>query len=47
MPWGVLSVGEPIEDMVRILQAVAHRMPENAPRYLMGVGTPLDLGRRH
>lgn len=40
---GGLSVGEPIEDMVRILRAVAHRMPENTPRYLMGVGTPLDL----
>jgi len=40
---GGLSVGEPIEDMVRILRAVAHRMPEHKPRYLMGVGTPLDL----
>lgn len=40
---GGLSVGEPIEDMVRILRAVAHRMPTHAPRYLMGVGTPLDL----
>ena len=40
---GGLSVGEPIEDMVRILRAVAHRMPAAKPRYLMGVGTPLDL----
>ncbi len=40
---GGLSVGEPIEDMVRILRAVAHQMPAAKPRYLMGVGTPLDL----
>ncbi len=40
---GGLSVGEPIDDMYRILDAVAHRMPEGKPRYLMGVGTPMDL----
>ncbi|MEM7196503.1 MAG: tRNA guanosine(34) transglycosylase Tgt [Pseudomonadota bacterium] len=40
---GGLSVGEPKEDMARVLNAVAHRMPENKPRYLMGVGTPADL----
>ncbi|MBU1238748.1 tRNA guanosine(34) transglycosylase Tgt [Myxococcota bacterium] len=40
---GGLSVGEPIVDMYRILEAVAHRMPEDKPRYLMGVGTPLDI----
>ena len=40
---GGLSVGEPKEDMVRILQSIAHKLPENAPRYLMGVGTPEDL----
>ena len=40
---GGLSVGEPKEDMVRILQGIAHKLPENAPRYLMGVGTPEDL----
>lgn len=40
---GGLSVGEPKEDMQRILSNIAHRMPENAPRYLMGVGTPEDL----
>jgi len=40
---GGLSVGEPIEDMIRILRAVTHRMPAHKPRYLMGVGTPLDL----
>lgn len=40
---GGLSVGEPKEDMMRILAHTAPRMPENAPRYLMGVGTPEDL----
>ncbi len=40
---GGLSVGEPKEDMMRILSHVAPRLPENAPRYLMGVGTPEDL----
>ncbi len=40
---GGLSVGEPIEDMIRVLRAVTHRMPAHKPRYLMGVGTPLDL----
>lgn len=40
---GGLSVGEPIEDMYRILDAVVHRMPEDKPRYLMGVGTPPDI----
>ena len=40
---GGLSVGEPKEDMLRILQHITHKLPENAPRYLMGVGTPEDL----
>lgn len=40
---GGLSVGEPKEDMERILEHIAHQLPENAPRYLMGVGTPEDL----
>lgn len=40
---GGLSVGEPKEDMVRILQHVTPRLPAHAPRYLMGVGTPEDL----
>src|SRR5690606_40297190 len=40
---GGLSVGEPKEDMVRILKHVTPRLPEHAPRYLMGVGTPEDL----
>ncbi len=40
---GGLSVGEPKEDMLRILKHVAPRLPDQAPRYLMGVGTPEDL----
>ena len=40
---GGLSVGEPKEDMLRILDHVAPRLPQNKPRYLMGVGTPEDL----
>jgi queuine tRNA-ribosyltransferase len=40
---GGLSVGEPKEDMLRILTHVAPKLPAQAPRYLMGVGTPEDL----
>ena len=40
---GGLSVGEPKEDMQRILAHVAPRLPQDKPRYLMGVGTPEDL----
>ena len=40
---GGLSVGEPKEDMVRIIDHLAHKMPEDKPRYLMGVGKPEDL----
>ncbi len=40
---GGLSVGEPKEDMLRILAHTAPRMPKDKPRYLMGVGTPEDL----
>jgi len=40
---GGLSVGEPKEDMRNILDALSPHMPEHAPRYLMGVGTPLDI----
>ena len=36
-------MGEPVEDMHRTRAAVAHRMPAERPRYLMGVGTPRDL----
>jgi queuine tRNA-ribosyltransferase len=40
---GGLSVGEPKEDMMRILEHVGPRLPDNKPHYLMGVGTPEDL----
>jgi queuine tRNA-ribosyltransferase len=40
---GGLSVGEPKEDMLRILSHTAPRLPADRPRYLMGVGTPEDL----
>jgi queuine tRNA-ribosyltransferase len=40
---GGLSVGEPKEEMLRVLATVAPRMPADRPRYLMGVGTPEDL----
>ena len=40
---GGLSVGEPKEDMLRVLDHLAPRLPAQAPRYLMGVGTPEDL----
>lgn len=40
---GGLSVGEPKEDMLRILKHTAPQLPQNRPRYLMGVGTPEDL----
>ena len=40
---GGLSVGEPKEDMIRILDHLADNMPADKPRYLMGVGKPADL----
>jgi queuine tRNA-ribosyltransferase len=40
---GGLSVGEPKGEMYRMLDEVAFKMPEDKPRYLMGVGTPFDL----
>jgi queuine tRNA-ribosyltransferase len=40
---GGLSVGEPKEDMQRVLAYTAPRLPHHKPRYLMGVGTPEDL----
>jgi len=43
MAIGGLSVGEPKEDMRRILAHTAPRLPTHKPRYLMGVGTPEDL----
>ena len=40
---GGLSVGEPKHEMINILDHCAYKMPENKPRYLMGVGKPEDL----
>ena len=40
---GGLSVGEPKQDMIRILDHLADNMPADKPRYLMGVGKPADL----
>jgi len=40
---GGLAVGEPKEDMHRILEYIAPKIPEDKPRYLMGVGKPEDL----
>ncbi len=40
---GGLAVGEPTEEMYRILDAVVPHMPVNKPRYLMGVGTPSNI----
>ena len=40
---GGLSVGEPKEDMNRIVADVAPKMPKDKPRYLMGVGKPEDI----
>jgi queuine tRNA-ribosyltransferase len=40
---GGLSVGEPKDDMLRVLDALEPQMPGDHPRYLMGVGTPEDI----
>jgi queuine tRNA-ribosyltransferase len=40
---GGLSVGEPKAERSRVLQHIAPQLPENAPRYLMGMGTPEDI----
>src|SRR5436305_15324625 len=40
---GGLSVGEPKEEMHRMLEATTPLLPESKPRYLMGVGSPEDL----
>jgi len=40
---GGLSVGEPKEEMLRILRHTAPALPATSPRYLMGVGTPEDI----
>ena len=40
---GGLSVGEPKEEMQKVIAFIAPKMPEDKPRYLMGVGTPEDI----
>jgi queuine tRNA-ribosyltransferase len=40
---GGVSVGEPKDEMRRIVAHTPHRLPAHKPRYLMGVGTPEDL----
>jgi queuine tRNA-ribosyltransferase len=40
---GGLSVGEPKEEMLAVLESLQPLMPVESPRYLMGVGTPADL----
>ena len=40
---GGLSVGEPREDRLRVLDFLSTRLPADRPRYLMGVGTPEDI----
>jgi queuine tRNA-ribosyltransferase len=42
---GGLAVGEQLDETYRILDEVAHQLPADRPRYLMGVGTPQDLTR--
>jgi queuine tRNA-ribosyltransferase len=42
---GGLSVGEPIPEMYRVLEDYASELPDDRPRYLMGVGTTADLER--
>ncbi len=40
---GGLSVGEPRQEMLAVLDHLVPQMPSERPRYLMGVGTPLDI----
>ena len=40
---GGLSVGEPKDEMLNVLDTIADELPTDRPRYLMGVGTPADL----
>lgn len=40
---GGLSVGEPHEDMYAMTDLICHILPKDKPRYLMGVGTPVNL----
>ncbi len=40
---GGLSVGEPKDEMLKVLNHLQDKMPKYKPRYLMGVGTPVDI----
>lgn len=40
---GGLSVGEPVEEMYRMTKLVTDILPADKPRYLMGVGTPINI----
>ncbi len=40
---GGLSVGEPAQDRIRVLDLMAEQLPADKPHYLMGVGTPSDI----
>lgn len=40
---GGLSVGEPAPEMYEMVEAVCEELPKDKPRYLMGVGTPINL----
>jgi queuine tRNA-ribosyltransferase len=40
---GGLSVGEPADEMYRIIEIVNEILPKDKPRYLMGVGTPVNI----
>ena len=40
---GGLAVGEPEEERLAVLEALVPQMPTDSPRYLMGVGTPVDI----
>ncbi len=42
---GGLSVGEPKEEMEKVINHITPLMPKEKPRYLMGVGTPLDIAK--
>jgi queuine tRNA-ribosyltransferase len=42
---GGLSVGETVEEMFQVVDFISPIMPKNQPRYLMGVGTPMDILR--
>ena len=44
---GGLSVGEPAEEMYGMTEVVCEILPEDKPRYLMGVGTPINILRKY